>query len=84
VTQAQGTGVRRDSEQGLDDPRADAASRRRARHRVILTQPPPPGPEPRRPAGDEETAPSPSANGATSDERHEELLAEIDELVEGR
>ena len=85
MTQAQRTGAQRDSEQGLDDPPAGALSWRRARGgRVILTQPPPPPPEPRRPArDDEEPAPSQSSIGVTGDERRKELLAEIDELVEG-
>jgi hypothetical protein len=85
MTQAQGSGAWRDAEPGLDDPTARAASRRRARDRVILTQPPPPRPEPRRPAGDEEELPpSPATGHATGDERREELLAEIDRLVDGR
>jgi hypothetical protein len=85
VTQAQPTGVRRDADQGPDHPRAGAASHRRARDRVILTQPPPPPPTPRRPARDDEEPPPPqTTSAATGDERREELLAEIDELVDGR
>jgi hypothetical protein len=82
VTQARSTGAPRDSEHGLDDPRAGALSRRRARDRVILTQPPPPRPAPRRP-GREDEEPQPSLTGATGDERAERLIAEIDELIDG-
>jgi hypothetical protein len=85
VTQAQRSGAQRDADQGPDHPRVRAASHRRARDRVILTQPPPPPPTPRRPARDDEESPPPQpAGGATGDERREELLAEIDELVDGR
>jgi hypothetical protein len=85
VTQAQRTGARRDAEQGPDHPRATAAARRRAHDRIILTQPPPPRPAPRRPSPDDEEPPPPrSTGGATGDERCQELLAEIDELVDGR
>jgi len=52
---------------------------------VILTQPPPPRPTPSHPApDDEELSPSLSTGSATDDERREEPLAEIDELVDGR
>ena len=85
MTQAQRTGARRDADQGPDHPRANAASRRRAHDRFILTQPPPPRPTPRRPARDDEEPPPPQPTGeATGDERHQELLAEIDELLDGR
>jgi hypothetical protein len=81
VTQAQRSGAR-DPEQGPDHPRAGAAARRR--DRLILTQPPPPRPAPRRPArGDEEPSPPRPTGAATGDGRREELLAEIDELVDG-
>jgi hypothetical protein len=85
VTQAQRTGGQREADQGSDHPGAGAASRRRARDRVILTQPPPPRPAPRRPTpDDEEPAPTQPDSGATPDERREELLAEIDDLIGGR
>jgi hypothetical protein len=85
VTQAQRTGTHRDADQGPDHPRAGAAFRRRAHDRVILTQPPPPRPAPRRPGcDDEEPLPLEPTSRATGDERHEELLAEIDELIAGR
>lgn len=88
VTQAQRTGAQRDAEQGPGDPQAGASARRRARDRdddrVILTQPPPPRPAPRRPARDDDEPSPPRPTGAaTGDERREELLAEIDELVDG-
>ena len=82
MTQAQRTGGRPDPEQGPGGPAGEVA-RRRVRDRVILTQPPPPSPTPRRPAHDDEEdqAPQPTS-AATGDERREELLAEIDELVD--
>jgi hypothetical protein len=84
VTQAQRSGAQRDEDQGPDHPRGGASSLRRARDRFILTQPPPPPPKPRRPPRDDEEPPHQPATGATDDERREELLAEIDELIDGR
>jgi len=85
VTRAQRSGAQRDADQGPDHPRASAASRRRAQDRVILTQPPPPPPTRRRPGRDDEEPPPPEpTSGATGAKRGEELLAEIDELVDGR
>ena len=85
MTQAQRIGGQREADQGSDHPGAGAASRRRARDRVILTQPPPPRPTPRRPSGDdEEPTPARPTTGEIRDERGEELLAEIDDLIDGR
>jgi hypothetical protein len=83
VTQAQRSGARQESGQRPDEPRLSAAARRRAHDRIVLTQPPPPPPKPRRPArDDEEPAPLP-AGGETGDQSCDELVAEIDELVDG-
>ncbi|MFF5296028.1 hypothetical protein [Paractinoplanes globisporus] len=93
MTQAQWPGARPpEAEQGPPDPAAGAAARRRERERdkrdrdrVILTQPPPPPPKPRRPTRDDDEPDATQPTGeAESGDRSDEVLAEIDELVEGR
>ncbi|WP_433378878.1 hypothetical protein ACQPZX_12475 [Actinoplanes sp. CA-142083] len=80
MTQSQRTAERSHVEAGPEDPRAVSAARRR----FILTQPPPPHPKPRRPERDDEE-PSPLPSGGTeANDRCDELLAEIDELVGDR
>ena len=69
MTQAQRTTERRDTDQVPDDSRARQLTRRKARDRVILTQPPPPPPEPARPDRDDEESAG------------DDLLAAIDEVL---
>jgi len=68
VTQPHRSTERRDTDEVPDDSRARMITRRKARDRVILTQPPPPHPEPARPDDDDE-------------ESADDLLATIDEVL---
>jgi hypothetical protein len=83
MTQSRRPAAERDADQGPDDPQAGKAARRRARDRVILTQPPPPRPAPARPTRDDEDPP-PEPAASTDAERQDELIATIDELIADR